>query len=108
MRAILITTEGVQEVEHDGSLQSLYALIGCSTVTGAGYPDRYHACWADDEGLLTLFSGKQVTITSWYPQELVGKLLITGFDPETGETTPATMYTEDLESMVKIGILQYE
>jgi hypothetical protein len=45
---------------------------------------------------------------SWYPEKLVGKLLITGFDPETGETIPATMDVDDLRSMVKVGELRYE
>ncbi len=105
MRALLITQEGVKEVEHDGSLKSLYDLIGCSMVEGAGYPDRNHACWVDEEGLFDLYDGKQLSIVSWYPQRLVGKLLITGFNPDDGETIAATMPMDDLHSMIKVGTL---
>jgi len=127
MRALLITLEGIEEVQigadvektravltntpvsdAGGSLETMQRLIGCTTITGTGYPDHAHACYADDEGLFKLDDGSQVNIVSWCLEELVGKLLITGFDPETGETTPATMSVEELESMVKVGELRYE
>ncbi|MCD1628500.1 hypothetical protein [Marinobacter shengliensis] len=122
MRALLITLDGVQEVEmgaeveraqallqnrpfnkETANLQSMYRLMDCQTITGAGYPDSHHACWADDEALLTLQDGNQVTVASWYPEKLIGKLLITGFNPLTGATTPASLTVEEVESMVKIG-----
>ena len=127
MRALLITLEGIEEVQigadvektramlantpasdAGGSLETMQRLIGCTTITGTGYPDHAHACYADDEGLFNLYSGKQINVVSWYPEKLVGKLLITGFDPETGETIPATMDVDDLRSMVKVGELRYE
>ena len=112
MRALLITLEGIEEVQLetvDGNqLDSMYRLIDCRTVTGAGGPNGTHVCYADDEALFTLFNRSQVNIVSWYPEKLVGKLLITGFDPETGETIPATMNVDDLRSMVKVGELRYE
>lgn len=122
MRALLITLDGVQEVEmgaeveraqallenrpfnkETANLQSMYRLMDCQTITGAGYPDSHHACWADDEALLTLAPGDQVTVTSWYPEKLVGKLLITGFNPLTGATIPASLTIGEVEAMVKIG-----
>jgi hypothetical protein len=125
MRALLITLEGIVETKigeqvektiqlitgdyskkKPGNLDSMYRHIGCQTVTGAGYPNDTHACWADDEGLFDLYDGKQVNRVSWYPEELVGKLLITGFDPETGETTDATMTVEELKSMVMVGMIR--
>jgi len=127
MRALLITLEGIEEVQigadvektravlantpvsdAGGSLETMQRLIGCTTITGTGYPDHAHACYADDEGLFNLYSGKQINVVSWYPEKLVGKLLITGFDPETGETIPATIGVDDLRSMVKVGELRYE
>lgn len=122
MRALLITLDGVQEVEmgadvertqallenrpfnkETANLKSMYRLMDCQTITGAGYPDSHHACWADDEALLTLAPGDQVTDTSWYPEKLIGKLLITGFNPLTGATTPASLTVAEVEAMVKIG-----
>jgi hypothetical protein len=127
MRALLITLEGIEEVQigadvektravlantpvsdAGGSLETMQRLIGCTTITGTGYPDHAHACYADDEGLFKLDDGSQVNIVSWCFEELMGKLLITGFDPETGETIPATMDVDDLRSMVKVGELRYE
>jgi len=81
--------------------------MGCTMITGTGYPDHAHACYADDEGLFNLYSGKQINVVSWYPEKLVGKLLVTGFDPKTGDTTPATMSVEELESMIKVGAMYY-
>jgi len=111
MRALLITQQGIEEVQLetvDGNqLDSMYRLIDCRTVTGAGSPNDTHVCYADDEALFTMFNGSQVNIVSWYPEKLVGKLLITGFDPETGETIPATMSVEELESMIKVGAMYY-
>ena len=127
MRALLITKEGIKEVEigtnheklmatledrpmskGDHTLKSMYYYIGCHTVTGAGELDKAHVCYADDEGMFKLDDGSQVTTVSWHPEKLVGKLLVTGFDPTTGETIPATMDVDDLRSMVKVGELRYE
>ena len=112
MRALLITQQGIEKVQLetvDGNqLHSMYRLIDCRTVTGAGGPNGNHVCYADDEALFTLFNGSQVTTVSWHPEKLVGKLLVTGFDPTTGETIPATMDVDDLRSMVKVGELRYE
>lgn len=111
MRALLITQQGIEKVQLetiDGNqLDSMYRLIGCHTVTGAGGPNDTHVCYADDEGLFNLTDGTQVNIVSWYPEKLVGKLLVTGFNPETGETIPATMDAEELDSMVRVGELRY-
>ena len=111
MRALLITQQGIEEVvidDKEDNLDSIYRLIGCRTVTGAGGPNDTHVCYADDEGLFSLTNGSQVNIVSWYPEKLVGKLLITGFDPETGDTVSATMTVEELEPTVTTGSLYYE
>lgn len=124
MRALLITLKGIEEVrigpeteaayallegrapkKEAGTLESMYRLIGCDTVTGAGYPDDHHACWADDNGLLTMKPGTQANLVAWHSEPLVGKLLITGFDPETGETTEATMTEAALMELVQVGMV---
>ena len=112
MRALLITQQGIEEVQLetvDGNqLDSMYRLIDCRTVTGAGGPNDTHVCYADDEALFTAVNGSQVNIVSWYPEKLVGKLLITGFHPETGNTVPATMSVEELEPTVTTGYLFHD
>jgi len=112
MRALLITQQGIEEVQLetvDGNqLDSMYRLIGCRYVTGAGGPNDTHVCYADDEGLFSLTNGSQINIVTWYPEKLAGKLLITGFHPETGNTVPATMSVEELEPTVTTGYLFYD
>jgi len=112
MRALLINQQGIEEVQLetvDGNqLDSMYRLIDCRYVTGAGGPNDTHVCYADDEGLFSLTNGSQINIVTWYPEKLAGKLLITGFDPETGETMPATMTVEELKPMVLTGAIYYE
>ncbi len=103
MRALLIDKTGIRALEFDGSLEAMYTLIGCRLVDGAGYPNPTHAAWVDDEGMLDLEDGTQATRVSWYPHTLAGRILVTGFDPDTGETTAATLSVTELRSMVKIG-----
>lgn len=108
MRALLISVNGVEEVEMADTLSDYYRLIDCSIMTGAGYPDDHHAAWVDDESILTLESrlldGKRVPeITiDWYPQPIVGNILITGFDMETGENAEATLGVDALRQRVGI------
>jgi len=103
IKALLVTLEGIQEVElESGNLDQYYELIQCDTMTGAGYPDELHAAWADDEGLLNLDEKDQANFVTWHPEPLVGRLLITGYDPETGESTSVTMTAEELEQKVSI------
>ncbi len=105
MRALLITEGGIKEVElpdnGDSSdhLQAMYDHIGRRTVEGVGYIGQTHAAWGDEEALFT----QEATIASfvdWWTGPLVGKILITGFDLETGETTPATMTVKELRQHV--------
>jgi hypothetical protein len=120
MRALLIDKTGVREVvvgtqwekmqallenrqpdkDNDHHLKSYYYYMGCSTITAAGELDAHHVCYADDEALLKLQDGDQVTRVDWYPQELVGKLLITGFDANSGDTRPATLSIPEVERRI--------
>lgn len=126
MRALLVTPEGVEETEigyevektrallknkplpryEDANLQSMYRLLDCDLVTVAGQPDQIHDCWVNEEALLFLQNGTQANRVDWYPEILFGKLLITGVDNK-GNTRPATMTVEELQSRVKIGALFY-
>lgn len=103
MRAVLISIGTVAETETDGSLDSMYHLIDCNCLCSAGYitlPGRArHAVWADDEGL---FQKGPIAVTHprWYPQPLVGNLLITGITPE-GDTCAATLSIEEVRGQIR-------
>lgn len=98
MRALLINSSGIQEISFDGSLREMYKFIGCRLVTGAGYPDDNHACWADDEGLFNADETDLRKVT-WMESPLVGNLMITGIDRK-GNTVEATMTVEKLQSLI--------
>lgn len=104
MKALLIDSGVVQQVEIsgdlDGRLQDMYQVIGCRMITGAGHPDDRHAAYADDEGLMV--SGvQQIHKVDWHPEPLAGRLLITGFDHNTGEDQDVEMSVEDLRATVR-------
>lgn len=103
MRALLIEKTGIRTIEIDDTLESMYQAIGCRMVDSAGYPNSTHAAWVDDEGLLTVEDGTQATRVAWHPETLAGKILVTGFDPDTRDIAPATMSVPELQSMVKFG-----
>lgn len=117
MRALLISRGEplITEVELPESqkhrVAKMQELVGCRLFTGAGYPNQLHACWADDEAMLTIEHDVQehgyvlATQTSWFPETLIGNLLITGYDPVTGTTTPAILSVQELASMIRPGCL---
>lgn len=106
MKALLIDSGVVQQVEIaddlGARLSDMYQKIKCQTITGAGYPDDRHAAYADDEGLM-VNGVQQVHKVTWHHEPLAGRILITGFDHETGEDRDVEMSVEDLREMV----LQY-
>lgn len=107
MRAILITGLTVKEVTIDpNNIDSFNKLLDCRIFTSAGYPDETHAAYVDDEGLLNLTDGSFLYEVQWYPQELAGNILITGFDPSNGETVPATMTVGKIYEFIQPYMLQ--
>lgn len=110
MRALLVTKESISEVllNPEDTLESMYQHIECDLVEGAGYPDSTHAAWADEEGMFKLRDGTQINSVQWIVgAQFVGKLLVTGFDVDTGDTTAATMSVDDLQSMIHTGELRF-
>ncbi|MCP1316870.1 DUF3846 domain-containing protein [Halomonas sp. 707B3] len=97
IRALLIigSTVAVTTLDTKDTLADMRKVINCDIVTGAGYPDEHHAAWVDDEGLVSGAAVVPLTEVRWYPQPLAGAILITGFDPDTGDTTPAMMAVEE-------------
>lgn len=102
MRAIMIIGNAVKviSIDPDDQLKSLYKHIGCTTVAGAGYPDDRHAAWVDDAGLINDDPLVPLTQTTWHHEPLAGIIVITGFDPNTGENTPATLTVEQVKEMI--------
>lgn len=106
MRALLINGATISSVTlGEDTLASIQEHCQTNTVTGLGYPDAHHAAWADDEILLRTpddLIGTPINVYPWYGLEpVLGPVLITGFDPETGDTTPATMLVSTLAEQFK-------
>lgn len=111
MKAIAIGREGIQEVtlveEADGSptLQSMYQHLECSCLCSAGYidlPNREpHAVWADDEAFYSSAPTQVINHVEWYPEPLLGNLLVTGIS-SNGETTPCTLTVEEVKAQVRL------
>ncbi len=105
MRALLITTDGIQEIEIDKSLDAMYRAIGCEVITAAGRPAPGHVAWVDDNGALTVKEGTQAASVPWHGDILFGRILVTALDEE-GDTAPATISVDRLRSDLYVGTLQ--
>lgn len=105
MRALLITTDGIQEIEIDKSLDAMYRAIGCETFCAAGKPAPGHIAWVDDNGILSAKEGDQASRVPWHAQTLLGRILVTGIDAD-GDTAPATISVDRLRSDLYVGTLQ--
>ena len=89
MRAILIDpfTKTVTEVENGGSLQDIYAAIGCDTIDAVGL-DRTHHIYVDDNGL-TYNEPLPVFVWQGYHQPIAGRAIM--FCNDEGNDVAATM-----------------
>lgn len=106
MRALLITKEGVDEIDIDGDFTSIMAAIGCDLFCQAGRPANGHMAWVDDTGAITATEGTQITIPYWlYDTRLYGKVLITGLDGH-GDTAPATIDADRIRPALLVGELK--
>lgn len=110
MRAIKISAEPgedtrVEAIDIEGdSLEALYAAIGCTTVTGVGYIGSKHCVWGDDEAFYNTHKGTPVFQVDWYNSQVVGTLVVTGFNAETGESEECTLTVGQVSQMVqKVG-----
>lgn len=100
MKAFLIDpfTRTIETVEHDGSLDSIYELTGCSCFTVAEFDEEGNGAYVDDEGLLK--PNQEFFFMSGYPQPLAGRGLVLGCN-EDGETIEPTLTLNDLKERVK-------
>jgi hypothetical protein len=105
MRAILIDpyARTVTEVEHDGTLEAMYATIPCDLVEAVRISE-HDTLWIDEEGFLS--PGRPVYRMGENPQGLAGRGLIFGFTG-SGDTVAtkislalvtANVHWTDLES----------
>ena len=86
------------------SWQDIAPAIDCRLFTGAGYiqSDKgLHSVFCDDEGLLT-DSPQPALWCSWYSDEqpLIGKLLVTGFNSDTGASTDCKLTPDDVKPLI--------
>lgn len=90
MRGYLIDpfTRRIEEVDHDGSLESIYEKIQADCFTLAEFDDKGNCAYVDDEGLFK--QGQQFFLIDTYPQPLAGRGLILAHDEE-GETVGTTL-----------------
>src|SRR5689334_16730408 len=109
MRSILIdpTTRIVTEAEHDGSLKSMYQIIGCELVdalllNGSIFEDGHNSVFFDDEGLDEDSPPKhffELDTEAGRTPPIPGKGLVCGGDHE-GATVDTTMTVDEVKRIV--------
>lgn len=88
----------IEEVEHDGSLDSIYTLIGADCFACAAFDRDGNTAYVDDEGLFK--SDQQFFLMLNYPQPLAGKGLILGCD-EVGESQSPTVSIDEVRAKIQ-------
>ena len=96
MKLILINPKNqtVTEVEHDGSLDSIYKHLECDCFTSVNIGDN--DIYVDDEGLLM---EPEFFFQFGELDPLAGNGLISSYDQE-GETIPPTLTVEEVKAKV--------
>lgn len=100
MRGVLIDpfTRTVKDVETDGKLDSIYALLGVDMITVV-QTDKNHALILDDEGLLKPRDAQEYFLWFQSEQPFAGKGLILG-TTEDGDNTDATIPVKVVENTI--------
>ena len=96
MKAFLINAEKqrITEVEHDDSLESIHALVGCKYFDAVVINKERDVVYIDDEGLYNaIYFFRLKGLEGYYP--LAGNGLVVGTSP-TGDTTPPQGITLDM------------
>lgn len=88
MKSILIDpfAKTVTEVEHDGTLDAIYAAIGADCVCTVRLDEEGDAVFLDDDGLFK--RGQEFFAIGNYPHPLAGKGLVLGCDAEGESVAP--------------------
>lgn len=87
----------IEEVEHDGSLDSIYQLIDVQCFACAAFDDQGNTAYVDDEGLFK--DDQEFFYMPHYPQPLAGKGLILGCN-EIGESQSPTVSLDEVRAKV--------
>jgi hypothetical protein len=110
IKAVLIDplAETVTDVEYNGDYKQIYKHIQAELFTVVRLKDDDDV-FVDDEGLLHLTKDSRFFVLPDYPQPLVGRGLVLGNDPESGESTDChhdAAYYRDRVVFVDIGFVQ--
>ena len=94
MRAFLIEPREmrVRVVEHDGTLEGIYKLLGVDAIDATRFGEEGDAIYVDDYGLFKAEDGR-LGVNDWFcvrgnPNALVGKGLVVGADSEGNDIEP--------------------
>lgn len=101
MRAILIdpVAKTVTEIEIGADYTEIYKAIDCDCFACPIIYENSDTLYCDDEGLFKEQKGG-VLMTGWrYP--ILGKMIVLGGDPETGESKDAESTVEYFTSQIK-------
>lgn len=102
MRAILIAPDLaeqnllVQELEHTGKLQDIYASLDCNLIDCIRLDDRGNVMYVDDEGYL---NKNTFFLFGQYPMPLAGRGLIVGSTPD-GESASTDIDVQMIRNIV--------
>lgn len=101
MNAYLIDpfTQTITQVEHDGKIDNIYAMIGAELFDCATFNEHYDGVFVDDEGL---YKTDQAFFRLHRNNELVlaGKGLVLGCDAETGESRSPIVSLDEMKKLV--------
>jgi hypothetical protein len=103
MRAILIAPDLadkgllVQELEHTGELQDIYASLDCSLIDTIRLDEQGNVMYVDDEGYM---NKNTFFLFGLYPMPIAGRGLILGTDMTSGESQSTTLNLALIENIV--------
>lgn len=93
---------GVKLVEYEKyDIAKMNELIGGRTFTSAGYLPNGDAALVDDEGLFTITPESMITKVSWYPEPLVGNILVSGVNHNNGESMDVKSTIEEINELIE-------
>lgn len=100
MRAILITGGPIREVNFTGTLQNIYDHLHCKTFSTAGYLPNGDCAYVDEDILATFDWETMLHKVKWYPQPIIGNILIVGSTP-MGDSAPSRSSVQDVKSLLE-------
>lgn len=98
----------VTDIAQNETLNAMYKLIGCQTIDIVCplLGGKVISIVVDDEGLLTseeVLYGFKITDDEGREFQLVGDLVLTGVNPDTGDTASCPASTKEIETLFQKG-----